>query len=93
VASGSTSTCSKIKYTDGAVSSDCKSYTVFIVSKKLVRFVFFDSKGKLTSCDVALGGKKSCVYYQYEYSMTLYMYNVLSGIHTRTADISVMQIT
>jgi hypothetical protein len=64
MASGSASICSKVKYTTGTTSSDCQRYTVFVLSKKLVRFQFINSEGSLTTCDRAPGsGGKLCQYY------------------------------
>jgi hypothetical protein len=73
IVSGSSNSCSKIKYVGGGSDSNCKSYTVFILSKKRVRFQFvywnawlkanfLDSDVGLTTCDVAPGASRACVY-------------------------------
>jgi hypothetical protein len=93
MASGSTSICRKIKYLDGKTDGTCASYTVFILSKKLVRFQFLNSEGGLTTCDVAPGGSKACVYYADEGTNPLFGDVGLDFQDSLTAVLSSISIT
>jgi hypothetical protein len=95
MASGSApSSCSKVKYRDGDTSNRCSEYTVFILSKKLVRFVFLNTEGGLAKCDMAPGSKGPfCTFFTSSGAYDLTQYVEMTYSFAFSAEISNIKIT
>jgi hypothetical protein len=90
MASGSASSCSN----GDANTTKCIEYTVFKLSKKVVRFVFYNVEGGLSKCDVALGsGVQYCTFLSHSGVYNLSQFVQMAYTFTWMADLSILKIS